>query len=128
MKDEEKTIKERALIFCEYKHILPTTFEKMAGLGKGHLNKMKRKIFDPTRRGIESAFPDLNIDWLLTGEGDMIKNIIIKDNAKAIVHSDNSKIECSEEILELLKKRDEQIDRLLAIIEDFRNGSDSSRG
>lgn len=31
------------------------------------------KITDRTRRMIETRFPDLNFDWLLTGEGEMLR-------------------------------------------------------
>jgi phage repressor protein C with HTH and peptisase S24 domain len=45
--------------------IQPTNFGKMMS--------GTQKITDRTRRMIEARFPDLNFDWLLTGEGEMLR-------------------------------------------------------
>ena len=45
--------------------IQPTNFGKMMS--------GTQKITDRTRRMIETRFPDLNFDWLLTGEGEMLR-------------------------------------------------------
>lgn len=51
-------------------------FANIVGIQPSNLSKMldgKQKITDRTRRMIEARFPDLNFDWLLTGEGEMLR-------------------------------------------------------
>lgn len=51
-------------------------FAYNVGIQPSNLSKMlggTQKITDRTRRMIEARFPDLNFDWLLTGEGEMLR-------------------------------------------------------
>lgn len=50
-------------------------FAQHIGIDQANLSKMikgKQRISDKTLKKIEQACPDLNMTWLLTGEGDMI--------------------------------------------------------
>lgn len=52
------------------------SFAYNVGIQPSNLSKMMsgtQKITDRTRRMIETRFPDLNFDWLLTGEGEMLR-------------------------------------------------------
>lgn len=54
-----------------------TDFANIIGKSKSQMSEMingKRSISEQTVHIIASKFPDLNIDWLLYGEGEMIKN------------------------------------------------------
>ena len=67
------TIRERIIFFCNAVGITKAEFERRAGLSNGYINSVKRGVgskLDP----ILSAFPDLNKNWLLFEEGDMLKN------------------------------------------------------
>ena len=47
-------------------------FELAIDLPNGYVRKAK-KITKARQLQIQSAFPDLNMSWLLTGEGDMLR-------------------------------------------------------
>lgn len=78
---------------------------------------------------IQEKFPEISKSWLLTGEGEMlIGNITQSNNGVANVIGDNHiNNNLSDELslliknqIEQLKKKDEQIDRLISIIENFK--------
>jgi len=68
----EKTIKERTIEFIKYKRISVKEFEIRCGMSNGYVSSM-RKGFGADKLGnVLSAFPELNRDWLLYGEGEML--------------------------------------------------------
>lgn len=66
-------VKDRILQFIDYKHLSVSRFEVAVGLSNGAVSKTTDRIRPRTLESISRAFPDLNIDWLLTGEGEMLK-------------------------------------------------------
>ncbi len=78
-------IKDRISEYCKHKNIAISRFEKSAGLSNGYFNQVKKRPSEDKIRGILEAFPDLNTDWLLTGEGSMLKS-----NVTQTSHGDNS--------------------------------------
>ena len=68
------TTKQRLLAFLTYKQIGQTKFEALCGLSRGLINNMKGSLSTATATKIANKCPELNMDWLLTGEGEMLKN------------------------------------------------------
>ena len=66
------TIKKRAEKFCEHRKFKIGTFCREAKISNGYFNQVKGEIGYVVREKISNAFPDLNIDWLQTGEGEML--------------------------------------------------------
>lgn len=68
---------ERLYQYIDYKKFKPTNFEKEIGLSSGYLSVQKKRKAD-LGEGIIIKINDycreLNINWLLTGEGEMLKN------------------------------------------------------
>lgn len=68
------TIKDRIIEFIKAEGLSVRAFESAAAMSNGAVSKMgdntRRKILDQ----IASAYPQLNMNWLLTGEGDMLKS------------------------------------------------------
>lgn len=65
---------ERIFIFIDSQKIKVSAFEKQAGLSNGYIKKI---IDSPSGEKIEDilkAYPRLNRTWLMTGEGEMLKN------------------------------------------------------
>ncbi len=87
-------IKSRISEYCKHKNIAISRFEKNAGLSNGYFNQVKKRPSLDKIRGIIEAFPDLNTDWLLTGEGEMLKGSTVQttygDNSPNINGNDNS--------------------------------------
>lgn len=66
-------LKDRVLSYCGKKNIALARFEKESKLSNGYFNQVKKRPSADKIKNIEEAFPDLNIEWLLTGEGEMLK-------------------------------------------------------
>ena len=66
-------LQERLRQYIEYKGLNPAKFEKAAGLSNAAVDKMGDNTRTSTLDKISKAFPDLNISWLRTGEGEMLK-------------------------------------------------------
>lgn len=67
------TIKDRLIQYIESISINKRQFERRTGLANGYINNMK-SLGNSSIEKIKSAFPDLNMSWLLTGEGDMLRH------------------------------------------------------
>lgn len=69
------TTKERLLQYLDYKGISRTQFYADLDIKRGLLDsdKMKATISDVVLAKILVAYPDLNFEWLLTGNGEMLK-------------------------------------------------------
>lgn len=73
-------------------------------------------------------YPDLNTDWLITGEGEMLRPSVVQNNQSGdningnsvnISKSETEKLlEVINSFNEMIRKKDEQINRLLTIIEN----------
>lgn len=73
-------VKDRLLEFCNIKGIRPGRFERESGLSNGYLSKLRHEPSRDKLDQISRAFPDLNISWLLTGDGQMLNTIAQDDN------------------------------------------------
>jgi len=68
-------MKKRLIEFLSYLGIGQTKFEEKVGLSRGLINNIKGEISLKTINKIVSAYPEINKEWLISGEGDMLKNI-----------------------------------------------------
>lgn len=90
------TAKERIMQFIKESGISVNMFERKAGLSVGYLRQLRR---EPSREKVKSiilAFPQLNENWLLTGEGEMIRK------------------EFRNEVEDLTEEEREQLDKAIA--------------
>lgn len=70
----ERTAKERLIEFIKTKGIGQTKFEKICGLSNGYINSLRKAPSYEKVQIIIGSFPDLNPEWLLTGEGEMLRS------------------------------------------------------
>ena len=68
----EQTVKERIVIFIKSSNLTQRGFEQAAGLSNGYLKSLRKSPTVDKMQSIIHAFPQLNQDWLLTGEGEML--------------------------------------------------------
>lgn len=66
------TTKERTLRFIAYKGLSVKKFEEMCGLSNGYVNSMRSGYGSSKLAGVLATFPELNMGWLVNGEGEMI--------------------------------------------------------
>lgn len=69
----ENNVKQRLKQFIEYKKISVREFERKTNLSNGYVNGIEKTIMPKKMSFISLQFPELNIGWLLTGEGKMLK-------------------------------------------------------
>lgn len=81
----DNTIKERLTAYLKYKGINKSEFGRMVGVSNAYISSIRKSIQPDKTDKIAASFPDLNIAWLITGDGEMIK-----DNVTQISHGDNS--------------------------------------
>lgn len=89
----EVTTKDRILEFINSKGISKTTFLEQTNIKRGFLDKdkMKASVSDLFLAKILSIYPDVNLEWLITGEGEMTKNSTVP--IYDIIDSNNSSLQ-----------------------------------
>lgn len=70
---ENQTVKERLKSFIKHKKISVRAFESTCGLSYGFVGNMRNSMQPSKVTKITHCFPELNMGWLLTGEGEMLK-------------------------------------------------------
>ena len=69
----EKSVKQRIKEFCKFRHLTISAFEKQSGLSNGYVSSIRKSLGTEKLDGILSAFSELSREWLLYGEGAMLK-------------------------------------------------------
>ena len=73
-----ETLKSRLAIFLKYLNIGQAKFAQIVGVSKGFANNVGDSIRKENLDRISATYPELNIVWLLTGEGEMLKTDTMK--------------------------------------------------
>lgn len=68
------SIKERLLRYCKERHTTIGTFCRHAGISSSYFNNVKGDIGKEIQIRIANTYKDLNIEWLRTGEGQMLNS------------------------------------------------------
>lgn len=84
------SIKDRIQLFSNFTGISVRAFLTKAGISPSYLSNLKGSIGSDKMVGIIKAYPLLNIEWLITGEGEMTKG------------DDNQKMKIEEEATEVI--------------------------
>jgi transcriptional regulator with XRE-family HTH domain len=69
----ESTVKQRLIDFIKFKNLSQAKFEKAIGVSNGFVNNISKGIGADKLQRILNAYPELNSTWLLTGNGEMLK-------------------------------------------------------
>ena len=72
----EVSVKERLKLFLKKEGIKDVDFCRIIGVSTGFISCMRVSIQPDKLKSIAINFPRLDIGWLLTGEGSMLKNEI----------------------------------------------------
>ena len=67
-------VRERLKAYLKHNNISQSAFAEAIGASAGYVNAIAKSIGPDKIPIIKTIFTDLNIDWLLTGEGSMLKN------------------------------------------------------
>lgn len=67
------TVKERIKTFCKAENITVSAFEESIGVSNGYVNAISKSIGIDRLNIIVEKYSNLNIEWVLTGKGEMLK-------------------------------------------------------
>lgn len=81
------TVKGRLLCFLNEKRLSQSEFSRILGVAPTYVGAIRKSLSAEKVARLTRAFPDLNRDWLLYGEGEMFKEHPI-ENATAIEAGD----------------------------------------
>ena len=111
--------KERLKEFIKYKSLTVFAFEQRAGLSNGYVSSISKGIGHAGLNKISENFTDLNIAWLLTGQGNMINSTGETWPSLDDVGSDQNKTANNKSIIcEIIKER-ENINKALSRIDEL---------
>ena len=67
-------VKDRIYLFVEAKGLSIKKFEELSSLSNGYVSSMRKSLGAEKLNNVLNAFPELNREWLLYGEGEMLKH------------------------------------------------------
>lgn len=70
---ENQSVQNRIMQFIMFKNISVHKFEIMVGLSQGYIKNISKSIQPDKMEKIAKTFPELNLGWLMTGEGEMLR-------------------------------------------------------
>ena len=79
-----ESVKERLIFFLNNVKVSKSEFGRRIGVSSAFVTSIRKSIQPDKLQSISLAFPELNIQWLLTGEGEMLKRNEPEANAKLI--------------------------------------------
>lgn len=94
-----ETVKDRVKHYVKYKRMTVRDFERSIGASNGLVSSMRKGLGGEYILRISEQYPELNIEWLLTGRGEMIKpevetkqsaHIIANNNRHSIITSNSN--------------------------------------
>ena len=131
----ESTVKERVKFFCQSVNISVREFEKRCDVSNGYFNNLKNGgIAYNKMLNIISKFPELNGDWLATGEGEMLRSegsnqehkkpveppASDRDNVQSLLSSNRELVQQHGELIaqhsELIRQQGELIEMIKVLV------------
>lgn len=84
------SVKQRLSFFLKERKISKSEFGRLCGVSNAYVSSLKKTIGPDVIRAIGLNFPNLNIEWLLTGEGEMLKSQSTKSPTTNTEQSNNN--------------------------------------
>jgi hypothetical protein len=122
-------VKERLRKFIKHKEISERRFCQKIGVSSTYVNSIRKSIQPDKLKNITEQYPELNPIWLITGNGEMTQptntnhisgsgNMAVAGNGNKVTHNDIAElIELQKGYQNMLRDKDEQINRLISVIE-----------
>lgn len=128
---------ERIAIYIHFRTISPHAFEKKIDLSNGYLSKQLKhfgSVGSDILIKIHCAYPELDILWVLTGEGQMLRaadttthptsSNLVEDFTNKYT-TDNKKLRSLENDFDKLQKSLSDKDKIIGLYEFMLNGNPS---
>ena len=118
------TVQERLIAFIDYKGITKNKFETLCGLGKRYVSNISRSISPDVVKKISLTFPELNLGWVMTGEGDMLKKS--SEPAQETISIPVDILRLNLNLTETIRQQQETIQKLTDMLAD-KNGQQAPK-
>lgn len=112
----ESSVKQRLKEFIVYLKISTKEFETRCGMANGYIAAMRKGLGTDKLNNVLNEFPSLNREWLLYGEGEMIKPHYTRQvyGGEKITQTGNINVEQTAEALTLALNEVAEMRKLLA--------------
>lgn len=122
----ENSVKQRLMKFMSYREMSASRFERMCGLSNGYFNKLRNAPGLDKIDKMLRVFPELNREWVLTGEGSMLNDgyTTFEPVGLATPMSPTAMTETEKEVVLLqakLEEKEKMIDLLKQQLEELNN-------
>mgnify|MGYP000114477937 CR=1 FL=1 len=101
-------VKRRILYFIDSLLISKREFYSKTGISRGTLES-NTGITEDTMAKFIATFPEVSLDWLILGEGDMIRKTTPSPEERDIMELSRKLVEAKDEIIELQKAHIESL-------------------
>lgn len=140
---DNQTIKDRLKAFIKSLGIGQGAFEKAVGFSNGYVNNIRKSIQPEKLQSIVRVYPQLNPGWLMTGEGEMLReepgNSVDSSRdislLKNLLQAKEELLQAKEELLQskeaLLKEREVRLkekDEMIGLLREKIEGLESFIG
>ena len=109
-------VKERLKEFIKYKDLSIRQFTKEIGVSESYVSNMRASIHPEKIKSIANKYPELNTEWLLTGEGSMLKEDLNQNYQKNIVEVSAEAWDIIKKQAESLASKDRQVEELISLL------------
>ena len=122
---QNQTVKDRLKEFIMFKNISTREFERTIDAPYGFIGNMQKSTSQEKIMKISHCYPELNIVWLLTGEGEMLRSEEEKAEKKPTKPGDNESridglLESNRELIaqhsELIRQQGELIEMIKVLV------------
>lgn len=100
---DDMNVQDRLELFIKAKGLGNYQFEKKVGLSQGYVKRVKNCLHPEKIKRIANVFPELSIDWMIIGRGEMMVNQPNKLYEKEIYKLLKERISLQEEMIQKLK-------------------------
>lgn len=118
------SVKERLIAFIDYKGISKNKFEILCGLSKRYVSNISKSISPDVAERISLNFPELNMGWILTGDGEMLKSSPAVSDGTVGVPVDILRLNLN--LSETIRQQQETIQKLTELLAE-KNGQQSNK-
>ena len=112
----ETSVKQRLEQFIKYRNLTTRQFELKVGLSNGYVRNIRKSITQDKLEQITHTYPELSKEWLIFGEGDMVKCYFDEPNPPT--EQKKPKMEDQKENSAILEAKDETIRTLKSQLAD----------
>lgn len=118
----QTTIKERIELFIKAKNLNNRKFCQTIGVSESYINSIKKVLSLEKILLISKYFPELNMDWLMLGRGEMLRE---KSENNPVSSSQEDTIilrgylETQKKLIEMLEKENKELKKQLETITAF---------